>query len=126
MLLIKVCADPAAATPPGPPVACSGPAVACPGPTVAGLAGLPADFGALLTEHARVHRACAGDVRLDLGASQRDRDLPVEDLLARQAAEPGRPLPALLEKLFDSGRYLLLSASGLLPPRLPGLWQGDW
>src|SRR6185437_9422176 len=55
-----------------------------------------------------------------------DRALPVGSLLARQAAEPDRPLPALLERLFDSGRYLLLSASGLLPPRLPGLWHGDW
>jgi alpha-L-fucosidase 2 len=44
----------------------------------------------------------------------------------RQAAGPDQPLPALLEKLFSSGRYLLLSASGLLPPRLTGLWQGDW
>jgi hypothetical protein len=54
------------------------------------------------------------------------RRLPVGELLARQAARPGHPLPALLEKLFASGRYLLLSASGLLPPRLTGLWQGDW
>jgi hypothetical protein len=95
-------------------------------PVAACLAALAGGYDALFTEHVRVHRACLGRVRLDLGASQQDRELPVEELLARQAAAPGRPPAALLEKLFDSGRYLLLCASGLLPPRLTGLWQGDW
>ncbi|HUN38089.1 MAG TPA: glycoside hydrolase N-terminal domain-containing protein [Trebonia sp.] len=81
---------------------------------------------ALLAEHARAHATAFGEVALDLGADAGERRLAVGQLLARQAARPDRPLPALLEKLFDSGRYLLLSASGRLPPRLPGLWQGDW
>jgi alpha-L-fucosidase 2 len=80
----------------------------------------------LLAEHARAHAAAFGEAVLDLGASAADRGLEVGELLARQAARPDRPLPALLEKLFSSGRYLLLSASGLLPSRLTGLWQGDW
>jgi alpha-L-fucosidase 2 len=80
----------------------------------------------LLAEHARQHAAAFGDVVLDLGVPAAERALSVGELLARQAAQPDRPLPALLEKLFHSGRYLLLSASGLLPPRLTGLWQGDW
>jgi alpha-L-fucosidase 2 len=90
------------------------------------LAEVPADYRALLAEHVRLHRAAYGRVSLDLGASPADRARPVGELLARQAASPGQPLPALLERLFDSGRYLLLAASGLLPPRLTGLWQGDW
>ena len=80
----------------------------------------------LLAEHARAHAAAFGDVTLDLGVDAAQRRLPAAELLARQAAGPDQPLPALLEKLFESGRYLLLSASGLLPPRLTGLWQGDW
>jgi len=80
----------------------------------------------LLAEHARRHAAAFGNVELDLGASAADRALSVGELLARQSARPDQPVPALLEKLFHSGRYLLLSASGLLPPRLTGLWQGDW
>jgi hypothetical protein len=87
---------------------------------------LPADHGRLLAEHSRVHRRAFGRTRVDLGASPADRQLGVTELLRRQAADPAAPLPALLEKLFDSGRYLLLCASGALPPRLPGLWQGDW
>jgi alpha-L-fucosidase 2 len=80
----------------------------------------------LLAEHARAHAAAFGDVALDLGADGAEGRLPVAELLARQAAQPEQPLPALLEKLFASGRYLLLSASGRLPSRLTGLWQGDW
>jgi alpha-L-fucosidase 2 len=80
----------------------------------------------LLAEHARAHAAAFGDVSLDLCVDAADRRLPVGEILARQAQQPDHPLPVLLEKLFASGRYLLLSASGLLPPRLPGLWQGDW
>jgi hypothetical protein len=80
----------------------------------------------LLAEHARAHADAFGDVCLELAADAAQRRLPVGELLARQATNPDHPLPALLEKLFASGRYLLLSASGLLPPRLTGLWQGDW
>jgi hypothetical protein len=87
---------------------------------------LPADHGRLLAEHVRMHRRAFGRTRVDLGASPADRRLGITELLRRQAADQAAPLPALLEKLFDSGRYLLLCASGALPPRLCGLWQGDW
>ncbi|HTU74809.1 MAG TPA: glycoside hydrolase N-terminal domain-containing protein [Trebonia sp.] len=116
-----VAAVPMAPAPASSGPASSGPVAAVPASTV------PAVHSRLLlAEHARAHAAAFGDVALDLGAHAADRRLAVGELLARQAARPDRPLPALLEKLFDSGRYLLLSASGLLPPRLTGLWQGDW
>jgi hypothetical protein len=93
---------------------------------LAAVTAVPAgDRRLLLAEHAKAHAAAFGDVSLDLGASRADRRLPVGDLLTRAAVSDDPP-PALLEKLFESGRYLLLSASGLLPPRLTGLWQGDW
>jgi hypothetical protein len=87
---------------------------------------VPAKYGDLLAGHVTRHAAEYGEVCLDLGAAPEERALPTRALLARQAAAPDRPLPALLERLFASGRYLLLAASGMLPPRLPGLWQGDW
>jgi hypothetical protein len=96
------------------------------GPDAAAVSRLPANAGDLLGGHSALHARAFGDVSLDLGAAAEERALPAGALLGRQAAQPDRPLPALLERLFDSGRYLLLSASGLLPPRLPGLWQGDW
>ena len=87
---------------------------------------LRASYRELLDEHALLHAASYRNVLLDLNAPAEQRAMAVSELLSRQAAQPGEPLPALLEKLFDSGRYLLMSASGLLPPRLTGLWQGDW
>jgi alpha-L-fucosidase 2 len=94
---------------------------------LAAVASVPArESRLLLAEHARAHAAAFGEVALELVADTAERRLPIGELLDWQAARPDQPLPALLEKLFESGRYLLLSASGLLPPRLTGLWQGDW
>ncbi|MEX0167946.1 glycosyl hydrolase family 95 catalytic domain-containing protein [Streptomyces sp. LMG1-1-1.1] len=84
----------------------------------------PADPAAvharLLARHTALHGAAYRRVTLDLGADPAERALPGSALLRRPAS------PALLERLFAAGRYHLLSSSGLLPPRLPGLWTGDW
>ncbi|MGX1543514.1 glycosyl hydrolase family 95 catalytic domain-containing protein [Streptomyces adustus] len=74
----------------------------------------------LLARHLAHHRTAYRRVTLDLRADPADRALPGSALLR----QPGNP--ALLERLFAAGRYHLLSASGLLPPRLTGLWTGDW
>lgn len=74
----------------------------------------------LLDRHTALHRTAYQRVTLDLGADPAERVLPGSELLARAAS------PALLERLFAAGRYHLLSSSGLFPPRLTGLWTGDW
>ncbi|MFG2951110.1 glycosyl hydrolase family 95 catalytic domain-containing protein [Streptomyces adustus] len=74
----------------------------------------------LLARHLAHHRTAYRRVTLDLRADPADRALPGSALLRRSGN------PALLERLFAAGRYHLLSASGLLPPRLTGLWTGDW
>ncbi|MHB9858710.1 glycosyl hydrolase family 95 catalytic domain-containing protein [Streptomyces sp. YIM S03343] len=74
----------------------------------------------LLARHLAEHRTAYQRVTLDLDAEPAERALPGSELLRR----PGSP--ALLERLFAAGRYHLLSASGLFPPRLTGLWTGDW
>jgi alpha-L-fucosidase 2 len=74
----------------------------------------------LLDRHLHRHRTAYHRVGLDLAADPAERALPGSELLGR----PGSP--ALLERLFAAGRYHQLSASGLLPPRLTGLWTGDW
>ncbi|MFF7446849.1 MULTISPECIES: glycoside hydrolase N-terminal domain-containing protein [unclassified Streptomyces] len=78
------------------------------------------DHAALLDAHTALHRTAYERVTLDLGADPAERALPGTELLARPES------PALLERLFAAGRYHLLSASGLFPPRLTGLWTGDW
>ncbi|MGX1477816.1 UNVERIFIED_CONTAM: alpha-L-fucosidase 2 [Streptomyces canus] len=74
----------------------------------------------LLDRHTPLHRTAYERVTLDLAADPAERALPGSELLERPDS------PALLERLFAAGRYHLLSSSGLFPPRLTGLWTGDW
>ncbi|MEU0271757.1 glycoside hydrolase N-terminal domain-containing protein [Streptomyces sp. NPDC006307] len=77
-------------------------------------------YARLLERHEALHRGAYERVTLDLGGGAAERALPGGELLA------GPGSPALVERLFAAGRYHLLSASGMLPPRLTGLWTGDW
>jgi hypothetical protein len=77
-------------------------------------------YDELLARHTARHGAAYHRVTLDLAADPAERALPGSELLTRPQS------PALLERLFAAGRYHLLSASGMLPPRLVGLWTGDW
>ncbi|MFK4103481.1 glycosyl hydrolase family 95 catalytic domain-containing protein [Streptomyces sp. NPDC019531] len=77
-------------------------------------------YAHLLARHTESHRAAYRRVTLDLGADPAERALPGSELLRCPDS------PALLERLFAAGRYHLLSSSGLCPPRLTGLWTGDW
>jgi alpha-L-fucosidase 2 len=77
-------------------------------------------YARLLDRHTPLHRTAYERVTLDLAADPAERALPGSELLERPDS------PALLERLFAAGRYHLLSSSGLFPPRLTGLWTGDW
>ncbi|MFB6673356.1 glycoside hydrolase N-terminal domain-containing protein [Streptomyces sp. NPDC056390] len=89
---------------------------------LASLAGpdLETTYETLLARHEAPHRAAYERVTFTLDASRSERGLPGSELLERIDS------PALLERLFAAGRYHLLSASGALPPRLTGLWTGEW
>ncbi|MFD9395042.1 glycoside hydrolase N-terminal domain-containing protein [Streptomyces sp. NPDC060000] len=81
---------------------------------------LPHSYEDLLGRHLPLHRTAYERVTLDLHAEPGERGLPGSELLERPRSR------ALLERLFAAGRYHLLSSSGLNPPRLTGLWTGDW
>jgi hypothetical protein len=89
------------------------------------LGALPADYEVLLPRHTALHTVVYQRVELDLGVSPAERAQPVGELLAAQRRDPA-PSPALLEAMFHAGRYLLISSAGVLPPRLTGLWLGEW
>ncbi|MFJ2296733.1 glycosyl hydrolase family 95 catalytic domain-containing protein [Streptomyces sp. NPDC087894] len=78
------------------------------------------DHATLLDRHRPLHRSAYGRASLTLRDAAPERELPGSELLRTPRS------PALLERLFAAGRYHLLSSSGMLPPRLTGLWTGDW
>jgi len=88
------------------------------------LAGLTSDYDVLLRPHAAVHAELFSRVSLDLGGGV-DRRTSSEILLAR-AAEEGRASPALIERMYDACRYLIICSSGERPPNLQGIWTGTW
>ncbi|NUS83236.1 MAG: hypothetical protein HOY75_10930 [Streptomyces sp.] len=81
---------------------------------------LPTVYDELLERHVALHRTAYQRVTLDLAADAAERALPGSELLKCPHEA------AVLERLFAAGRYHLLSAGGLFPPRLTGLWTGDW
>jgi alpha-L-fucosidase 2 len=81
------------------------------------------DFNALLARHAKIHGGIFNRVNMDLGGDA-DRNLSSEELI--QKSTFGNLNPALLEKVFDAGRYNILSGSGELFPYLQGLWTGTY
>lgn len=84
------------------------------------------DYDLLLRRHVALHAPMYQRVDLRLRIDDTDRHQPVGQLLDAQRADDQRLSPALLERLFHAGRYLLISSSGVLPPRLTGLWLASW
>jgi hypothetical protein len=91
----------------------------------ADLAALPADYSQLRAGNVATHGDIYGRVGLDLNASEEDRALSNEALIAKQKAQT-TPVLALYERVFDAGRYHYLSSSWEeSPPDLLGVWTGD-
>lgn len=88
------------------------------------LAEVQGDYAALLAPHAAAHAALFKRVALDLGGGPQ-RALPSEELLDMAAKENRLP-PALMEKMYDAGRYMLICSAGELLPNLQGIWSGSW
>ncbi|WP_055526518.1 glycosyl hydrolase family 95 catalytic domain-containing protein, partial [Streptomyces graminilatus] len=97
-----------------------------PKPLHSALAALTADYATLLSRHSTPHSALYDRSSLDLDVSAADRRLSTSELIARQNNDRSVIDPALLERLYDSGRYFFVSSSGILPPRLTGIWTGTW
>jgi hypothetical protein len=88
------------------------------------LAGVHPDYAALLAPHAKAHAALFNRSSLDLGGGA-DRAKTTEDLLDQEKKENSLP-PALMEKMYDAGRFMLICSAGELLPNLQGIWTGSW
>lgn len=75
------------------------------------------DYDNLLARHRAIHNNLFDRVSLDLNASATDRKKSSEELL-----KLGGENPALIEMLFNAGRYNILCSTGMNPPKLQGIW----
>ena len=87
---------------------------------------LPADYETLLKRHVALHRELFMRVELDLGGREKNRNLPNEKLV--NEANHGQAMNALMERMFDFGRYALICSSGTkgMPANLQGIWNGEY
>ena len=79
-----------------------------------------------LAEHAAKHAELFHRVSLSLGPDAAATDLSNEELLMQ--AYGGDVPTALIQRMFEFGRYLLISSSrpGSWPANLQGIWNGDY
>jgi hypothetical protein len=82
------------------------------------------DYAALFAPHAKAHAALFNRSSLNLGGGA-DRAKATEDLLDQAKKEDTLP-PALMEKMYDAGRYMLICCAGERLPNLQGIWTGSW
>ncbi|WOO40607.1 glycosyl hydrolase family 95 catalytic domain-containing protein [Rubellicoccus peritrichatus] len=87
------------------------------------LAQLPTDYDTLFDAHVALHESAMGRVVINLDDSD-ERYMSSEELIELQAASK-EIIPAFLQKMFNMGRYTLLSSSGRYPPPLTSIWNGD-
>ena len=76
-------------------------------------AGITADYGVLLERHKRVQKEMLNRVTVDFGGASQ-YGMSAEELLSDQRSRPDYS-PALLEKIFEMGRYWFILNSGKYP-----------
>jgi alpha-L-fucosidase 2 len=88
------------------------------------LADVKDNYATLLTPHAKAHGQLFNRVTLDL-CGNADRRKPTEELLDIARREKRLPV-ALMEKMFDAGRYMFICSAGEMMPNLQGIWTSSW
>ena len=81
-------------------------------------------YEALLAPHARAHGDLFNRVSLDLRA-EAGRVTSSESLL-KEAVQTQTMSPALMERVYDGCRYLMICSTGARPANLQGIWTGTW
>ncbi len=85
------------------------------------------NYDQLLADHTAIHTEMYNRVTYDVGASEADRARSAAELVANQNANKLTVNKALIEKVFDTSRYLFMCTSGsTFGPRLSGVFLGDW
>jgi len=82
-----------------------------------------ADFDKMLDRHVKIHGGLFNRVSLDLCGDKAEREMPAEKLWEKIHKKDSTF--ALLERVFDAGRYEIISSTGDWPPNLQGIWAGS-
>jgi alpha-L-fucosidase 2 len=90
------------------------------------LQSMSGDYESLLKAHSAAWGELFNRVSIDLGGSIAERAMPSETLLDVAQKEKRLP-PAMLERMYDAGRYVFMCSAGpKTPPNLFGIWTGTW
>ncbi|WP_186578225.1 glycosyl hydrolase family 95 catalytic domain-containing protein [Aquibacillus kalidii] len=81
-------------------------------------------YDALMERHLGLHQALFERVRLNL-STDTERLRSTEDLFAETKKTEKLPF-ALIEKMYDAGRYMYICSAGELTPNLQGIWTGTF
>lgn len=84
---------------------------------------LPEDYNILLANQIKVHGELFNRVSLNLNGTEEDYNLTSEVMMLQAK---NLFSPAFVEKQFYAARYNILSATGINPPNLQGIWSGFW
>jgi hypothetical protein len=79
------------------------------------------DYNDYLKKHVAIHGELIDRVSLNLGGDRELRKQPVEEIFNTVHEKPD---PALFELAFNAARYNIISATGINPPNLQGIWSG--
>lgn len=83
------------------------------------------NYDELLNKHAAIHGEMFNRVQFELDTENVIASSS-EELIAAQNDDPEHLNLELLERMFNMGRYALISSSGKNPPNLMGIWNAEW
>lgn len=87
------------------------------------------NYDKALQSHEKIHAEIFNRLTYSVCTAPNDiamREYTNEELIKAQQASPDRLLPAMLERLYNNGRYAAICSSGIQAPRLGGMWTGAW
>jgi len=84
------------------------------------------DYVKMLTPHVKLHAKEYLALSLNLYPEIEDKNLSNEVLISKQKSNQTTINKEMLQRAFYAGRYAAVCSSGLLVPRLGGMWTGAW
>ena len=90
------------------------------------LQAMPNDYATLLKPHSAIWSKLFERISIDLNGAPGERAMSSEAILDKAQKEQ-KLSPALLERMYDAGRYIFMCTAGpQTPPCLYGIWTGTW